>query len=94
MSSTVPSGGNEYRAHVDNLRQVAGLFQQADELEDEADFYEDLITWAALDQDEEGDSDSQLESLREQARDTRRRAAYLVRIEQKYTCVHQQNHTL
>ena len=50
------------------------MFEEANKLDDEADFYDDLATWVALDEDD----GSQLESLREQARNIRKKAGELV----------------
>ncbi len=75
--STVQSGGEGFRAHIKDLCEAKNLHQEADELGDDADFYDDLATWQALGQDEEGVS-SQLECLREQAIQLRRKAEHLV----------------
>ena len=74
-SSRVQTGGIAFQQHVESLREIKRLYEEADKLDDEADFFDDLATWAALDQEEE---DPNIESLREQARDLRGRAEDLV----------------
>ena len=72
-------GGDQYQAYIANLRQITELHRKADELEDEADFFDELATWAALDNQETDGSDGQLELLRGQANLARRKATDLVR---------------
>ena len=50
------------------------LYEEADKLKDEANFFDDLATWAALDKE----GDSRIDSLRGQIRDLKRRAKELV----------------
>lgn len=63
------SGGEGFRAHIKDLCEAKNLHQEADELGDDADFYDDLATWQALGQDEEGVS-SQLHGVSEGASNT------------------------
>lgn len=70
-------GGDGYLTYIEKLRERARLFQEADQSEDDADFYDDLIAWAAL-QDPDKHNRS-VNDFRDQARDTRKKAAELVR---------------
>ncbi len=77
-TSVLTVGGDGYLQHIEKLRERAKLFREADQLEDDADFYDDLVTLAALQSPVEDDNDS-VDSLREQATNARKKAAELVR---------------
>ena len=66
-SANISGGGDQYQAYIANLHQIAELHRKADELEDKADFFDELATWAALDNKETDGSDNQFELLRGQA---------------------------
>ncbi len=67
----INAGGIAFQKHVDNLRERNRLYKEADKLEDDADFLDDLATWGALQENEDGD-------LRKNAADMRRQAENLV----------------
>ena len=78
VSSSVISGGSEFREYIDKLRERSRLYREADQYHDEADFYEDLYSWVVLDGEEENDSSR--EGLRNLAADALRKADELVRL--------------
>ena len=76
-SAATVTGGDEYKAFVEKLRERDRLYHEADQCEDDADFFDDLAAWATLDS-EGNEEDESVESLREQAREARRKATELV----------------
>ncbi len=80
QQSSRASGGHTegigFQQHIDDLREIDRLYHEADRLEDEADFFDDLAIWTALGHEEQ--DSAELELLREQATDFRRKAADLV----------------
>ena len=78
VTSGVIPGGSEFREYIDKLRERSRLYSEADQYQDEADFYEDLYSWVVLDGEEE--NGNSIEGLRNLAADALRKADELVRL--------------
>ena len=69
-SGHIPPSGSVFEEQVKQLRKIDRLCQEADDLEDEADFYESVSTWSALGEDAD---DDQIEAMRGEACKARER---------------------
>ena len=58
-SSRSPSSGAQFQEQIEQLRNIDKLRREADDLEDNGDFYDSVATWTALAEDTaEEDPDS------------------------------------
>ena len=64
LSGHIPHSGSVFQEQVEQLHKIDQLRQEADDLEDEADFYESVSTWSTLDEDADVD---QIEAMRGEA---------------------------
>lgn len=81
-STTTCSGGNQFQEYVARQRKISALYKEADQLEDEADFFDDLAALNSL--DEEVDEES-VERLSQEAINARQKAQQLVSTIQIHT---------
>ena len=84
-SGTIPPG-THFQEHVQRLREVTRLKEQADELEDEGDFYDSLLTWRTVGSDLDVD-DAQIQAIREEAYRVREKAQQLVNTPECLLCL-------
>ena len=78
-SSGNPSSGAQFQEQIEQLRTIDKLWQEADDLEDEGDFYDSVARWSALAEDTSED-DPQIEAMREESRKAREKAEELANI--------------
>ncbi len=78
-SSSSVGAGESFQTHIEALRTINKLSEEADELSDSADFFDSLVTWRCLGEDVD-ESDSQIVALREEANRARQRVDELVNI--------------
>ena len=79
VNTSPTAGGEQYRGYLANLSKIATLHTNADELEDEADFFDSLVIWNSLNEDVDEDDDN-IHALRQQAAEARRKAEEQVSI--------------
>ncbi len=76
-TSSTDSGGVQFREYIAKQQKISALYQQADQLEDEADFFDEL---AMLNGCAENVDEANVQALANEALQLRQRAQQLVYI--------------
>ena len=78
-SSTDLQDGTEFQRYIDRLQPLTRLTEQANEVADQIDFYESLVTWNTLrGEGEDEDEDPTVAAMREEIETLKTKAAEMV----------------
>ena len=67
----------DFQQHIDNLQRISQLRERVREVVDEAEFYENLVTWNTLSGEEEDPSRA---TMRQEAEKLRKKAEEMVKL--------------
>ena len=80
-SSTQLQDGTQFRRHIEAMQTVSTLTEKKNEFEDEAEFYESLLTWTTLSgQDQDEDEDQEIAAMRREIEILKEKAAEMVNV--------------
>ena len=72
--STQLQSGTEFQHYIEKRQQITALTEQVNELEDEVELYESLVTWNTL-RGEEEDEDPAIATMRKEIETLKKKAA-------------------
>ena len=75
--STPLQPGTGFQQYIGDLQRITRLTEQANELDDEAEFYESLVTWNTL-RGEEEDEDPAIAEMKKEIDAIKKKAADMV----------------